>query len=72
MVRGEDAARLNLHAISDLAPLAPMWRAGFGYEFMERSDGYPGLSKAYGLSFTVSPQIMDLGPALPRTERETG
>ena len=61
VVRGEDAARLNLRAISDLAPLAPMWRAGFGYEFMERSDGYPGLSKSYGFSFAAAPRIMDLG-----------
>jgi len=61
VVRGEDAARLNLRAVSDLAPLAPTWRAGFGYEFMERSDGYPGLSKAYGFAFTAAPRIMDLG-----------
>ena len=28
---------------------------------MERSDGYPGLAKAYGFSFAISPRIMDLG-----------
>ena len=49
VVRGEDAKRLNLRTISDMVPYAPQWRAGFGYEFMERSDGYRGLADAYGL-----------------------
>ena len=61
VVRDDDAARLHLRAISDLIPNAPKWRAGFGYEFMERPDGYPGLVKAYGLSFGSQPRIMDLG-----------
>ncbi len=61
VVRGDDAARLNLHTISDIVPHAPHWRAGFGYEFMERSDGFRGLSKAYGLTFASEPRIMDLG-----------
>jgi osmoprotectant transport system substrate-binding protein len=61
IVRGEDAARLHLRTISDLLPLARRWRAGFGYEFMERPDGYRGLSRAYGLRFTTEPSIMDLG-----------
>src|SRR5580692_2129120 len=61
VVRGEDARQLHLRTISDLIPLAPKWRAGFGYEFMERSDGYRGLVKAYGLSFSSDPRIMDLG-----------
>ena len=61
VVRGDDAARLHLRAISDLIPIAPKWRAGFGYEFMERPDGYAGLVKAYGLSFGSQPRIMDLG-----------
>jgi osmoprotectant transport system substrate-binding protein len=61
VVRGDDAARLHLRAISDLVSNAPKWRAGFGYEFMERPDGYPGLVKAYGLSFGSQPRIMDLG-----------
>ena len=61
VVRGEDARSLNLRTISDLVPHAPHWRAGFGYEFMERSDGYPGLANAYGLKFAAAPSIMDLG-----------
>jgi osmoprotectant transport system substrate-binding protein len=61
VVRGDDARQLGLRAISDLARVSAMWRAGFGYEFMERSDGYPGLVKAYGLRFGSEPRIMDLG-----------
>ena len=61
VVRGGDAQELRLRAISDLAPVAQRWRAGFGYEFMERSDGYRGLAKAYGLRFSSEPRIMDLG-----------
>jgi glycine betaine/choline ABC-type transport system substrate-binding protein len=61
VVRGEDAQKLKLRTISDLAPHVEQWRAGFGYEFMERSDGYPGLGRAYGLKFAAAPSIMDLG-----------
>jgi len=61
VVRGEDARQLGLHAISDLARVAPQWRAGFGYEFMERSDGYRGLAGTYDLRFASAPRIMDLG-----------
>jgi glycine betaine/choline ABC-type transport system substrate-binding protein len=60
-IRGEDARRLNLRTISQAAPYTPKWRAGFGYEFMERPDGYKGLVATYGLHFAESPQIMDLG-----------
>src|SRR5438105_3301695 len=35
IIRGEDAARLNVHTISEMVPYAAKWRAGFGYEFME-------------------------------------
>ncbi len=51
LVRGDDARRLNLKTISDVAPEAPRWRAGFGQDFMSRADGYPGFSKTYGLKF---------------------
>jgi osmoprotectant transport system substrate-binding protein len=61
VVRGEDAQKLKLRTISDLVPSAPRWRAGFGYEFMERSDGYRGLARVYGLKFAAAPSIMDLG-----------
>jgi osmoprotectant transport system substrate-binding protein len=61
VVRGEDARRLHLKTISDAAPHAPEWRAGFGYEFMERPDGFAGLARTYGLSFKETPRILDLG-----------
>jgi osmoprotectant transport system substrate-binding protein len=61
VVRGDDASKLHLQKISDLIPHAREWRAGFGYEFMERPDGYHGLSEAYGFHFGSEPRIMDLG-----------
>ena len=60
-IRGEDARRLHVRTLSEAAQFAPKWRAGFGYEFMERPDGYPGLAAAYGLHFAEQPRIMDLG-----------
>jgi len=60
-IRGEDARRLGLTTISQAAPFTPGWRPGFGYEFMERPDGYPGLVAAYGLRFAEPARIMDLG-----------
>ena len=60
-IRGEDARRLSLKTLSEAAAYAPHWRAGFGYEFMERPDGYEGLIKTYGLHFAERPRIMDLG-----------
>jgi osmoprotectant transport system substrate-binding protein len=61
VIRGEDARRLNLKTMSDAASHAPQWRAGFGYEFMERPDGYEGLARIYGLRFAEPPRILDLG-----------
>jgi glycine betaine/choline ABC-type transport system substrate-binding protein len=61
VVRGEDARRLNLKTISQAAPYTPQWRPGFGYEFMERADGFKGLTQTYGLQFAESPRVMDLG-----------
>ena len=60
-IRGDDARRLHLQSISQAAAYTPQWRAGFGYEFMERPDGYKGLAATYGLRFAASPRIMDLG-----------
>jgi len=60
-IRGEDARRLHLQTISQAAQYTSQWRAGFGYEFMERADGYKGLAATYGLRFAEQPRIMDLG-----------
>lgn len=60
-VRQADAQRLALRTISDLARVAPQWHAGFGYEFLNRADGFPGLAAAYGLRFAAPPTAMDLG-----------
>jgi glycine betaine/choline ABC-type transport system substrate-binding protein len=60
VMRGDDALRRGVARISDLAS-HPDLRPGFGYEFLERSDGYPGLAAAYGLSFRARPREMDLG-----------
>jgi len=61
VIRGEDARRLELQTLSQAAAYTPQWRPGFGYEFMERLDGYKGLVDAYGLKFAAAPRIMDLG-----------
>jgi osmoprotectant transport system substrate-binding protein len=61
VIRGEDARRLHLKTLSEAATFTPQWRAGFGYEFMERPDGYKGLAASYGLRFAEAPRIMDLG-----------
>lgn len=61
VIRGEDARRLNLRTLSEAARYTPAWRAGFGYEFMERPDGFRGLAETYGLQFASPPRIMDLG-----------
>ncbi len=61
VVRGGDADKLHLRNVSDIASYAPKWRPGFGYEFIERPDGYRGWIAAYGLHFAVAPKILDLG-----------
>lgn len=61
VVRGEDARRLGLRTISDVARVAPEWRLGVGYEFAERPDGLEGLASVYGLRFQGAPRTMELG-----------
>ena len=61
LVRGEDARRFHLKTISDAAKYSPQWHAGFGHDFIDRQDGYPGFSKTYGLRFAgVSDMSLDL------------
>jgi len=61
VIRGEDARRLNIRTLTEAAPYAPQWHAGFGYEFLERPDGYPAMARTYGLTFSGTPRILDLG-----------
>ena len=61
VVRQATADSLPARTLSAAAPFAKHWRGGFGYEFIERSDGFPGLSRAYGLTLSGPPTVMDLG-----------
>jgi osmoprotectant transport system substrate-binding protein len=61
VVRSSDAAQYQLRTMSDLVPLAPKFRLGVGYEFLERPDGFPGWSARYNLHFAAPPNVMDLG-----------
>lgn len=60
LVRGADARANGWRTLSDLVPDAPTLKAGFGYEFLQRQDGYPGLVRAYRLRFAGTPAAMDL------------
>ena len=68
LVRRADAERWGLKTVSDLATLIRLkpdatekpWTAGFGYEFLERPDGFKGLTAAYALPFAAAPRVMDL------------
>jgi len=61
VIRGEDAKSMSLRSTSDIASIAPQWRIGVGYEFLERPDGFRGWSEQYRLHFAGEPQVMDLG-----------
>ena len=65
VVRGEDARRWGLKRMSDLKAHEAEIRPGFGYEFLEREDGFPGLARIYGLRFAQRPAQMDLGLLYP-------
>jgi osmoprotectant transport system permease protein len=60
LVRGQDARTHGLRTIEDAARVTPAWRAGFGFEFLERPDGFAGLAKTYALRFLEPPRVMDL------------
>lgn len=59
LMRREQAGRLGISKISDLRPHQDAIRSGFGPEFMNREDGYPGLIAAYDLSFAQRPRELD-------------
>ena len=60
LVRRADAEQHQLRTIEDAAPTPSGWQAGFGYEFLQRADGFPGLARSYGLTFPKPPRAMDL------------
>jgi osmoprotectant transport system substrate-binding protein len=60
IVRRSDAERRHVRTVTDAAR-AGSWRGGFGYEFIERQDGFPGLARTYGLTLAGPPKVMDLG-----------
>ena len=61
LIRNEDARRLKIQTITEAAPYTPGWLAAFGYEFIERADGFEGLSRIYHLEFQEPPKVMELG-----------
>lgn len=54
------AKRLGITKVSDLLAHTDL-RAGFASEFLARNDGWPGLSRAYGLKFQNEPGSMEAG-----------
>ena len=61
LIRRTDCQRLGLRTISDAVAPARQWTAAFGYEFLNRADGFSGLAQRYGLRFAKPPSAMDLG-----------
>ena len=61
LIRRAQGQQLGLRTISQAVLPARGWRAAFGYEFLNRGDGYPGLASRYGLRFAAPPTAMDLG-----------
>jgi glycine betaine/choline ABC-type transport system substrate-binding protein len=61
IVRKDDAQRVGLRTISDLRKVESQSQPGFGYEFVERPDGWNGLVARYDLHFANPPKTMDLG-----------
>ena len=60
LVRSTDARAHGLRTIGDLARVTREWTPGFGHEFLQREDGYPGLVRTYGLRFGNPPKGMDV------------
>jgi osmoprotectant transport system permease protein len=60
LVRRSDARRHGLSRISDLRGVAAAFQPGFGFEFVERQDGYRGLAATYDLAFSRPPRAMEL------------
>jgi osmoprotectant transport system permease protein len=60
-IRESFAKERGVSTLTELSPLTPSLRAGFTSEFIERGDGYAGLKRVYGHSFS---DIHDMDPSL--------
>jgi glycine betaine/choline ABC-type transport system substrate-binding protein len=60
VIHGDDARRRHLRTLSEAARHKG-WVLGVGYEFLQRSDGFAGLVKTYGLEIKGQVRTMDLG-----------
>ena len=60
-MRQDEAKRLRIGTISDLARQASKLTAGLDPEFLERPDGWPGLAKTYNLKLSARPRQLDTG-----------
>lgn len=60
-MRKKQAESLGIRKISDLERFRNVLQPGFDAEFLERPDGYPGLIRYYGFSFSKAPKQMDPG-----------
>ena len=61
LIRGDDAKRLNIETLSQAARYSRDWKAGFGPDFISRADGWPGLSRTYGLQLAAPPRSVEIG-----------
>jgi len=61
VVTKETAEKYNIKTVSDMAKVADELVLGCTYVFVERDDGYPGLSKYYGFEFK---DVKGMDPAL--------
>jgi len=52
---------MNFETLSDAAHVMDRWSLGVGYEFEQRPDGLPALTKTYGFQWKGRPRSMDLG-----------
>lgn len=60
VIRKTDTQSGAISTLTNAAAARP-WKLGVGYEFLQRPDGFPGLSSTYGLRSDGAPVTMDLG-----------
>ena len=60
-MRRKHAEELGVTEISDLAAHKDKLRAAFDPAFLDRDDGYPGLTKHYGFKFATTPKQLAIG-----------